>query len=71
MMNYAQLKSWNEWKYWVSRWFARHGQSVLFKVMPKWLVTQALLRASRHIKGHEIVPNVRFMDILERQMKSR
>jgi hypothetical protein len=68
-MNRAQLLSWTEWKYWTSRWFARHGQHILFKLMPNWLVQQAMIRASRHIKDDEVVPEVRFMTILERTYK--
>ena len=55
-----------EKEYWVKRWFSRHGQSVLFKLIPRWLEFQVLLKAARHIKDNEVVPEVLFTEILKR-----
>jgi hypothetical protein len=68
-MNLKKLTSWIEIKYWTSRWFQRHGQEVLFKLMPNWLVQQAMIKASRHVLPHEVVPDVKFMTIFERTYK--
>lgn len=58
-----------EARYRVRRWFARTGQTFLFRVMPNWLVKQAMMRASRHILPDEVVPEVPFMVVFGRLFK--
>lgn len=46
------------------------GRGVLYKVMPKWLVREAFMYASRYIEGDEVVPEVEFMKVFERVCKA-
>lgn len=69
MRNFTVRENLHEMKYWVNRWFALKGRSILFSIMPNWLVREAMLRASRHIAGEEKVAEVPFMTIFERVCK--
>jgi hypothetical protein len=47
----------------------QHITRLVRQLLPDWLVTQALLKASRHIRDTETVPEVPFMAVYERQFK--
>lgn len=49
----------------------QHVRRLVRRLLPDWLVTQALLKASRHIRSTEIVPDVPFTVVYERQFKHR
>jgi len=59
-----------EKRYWAKRWIANHARTVLYAVMPRWLVREAMMYASRYIKDNEVVPDVPFMIVFERVCKN-
>ncbi len=59
-----------ELKYRIDRFFRLHVDSAVRRLMPKYIVTQALLKSSHFIRPDEEVPAVPFMAVYERQFKS-
>lgn len=61
--------SWSEKKYWITRYFTRVSRSLLYRVMPRWVVRESMMYASRYIKPDEVVPDINFMTVFERVCK--
>lgn len=52
--------------YLTKRWLEQTGRSILYKIMPRWLVRESMMYASRYFDPHEAVPEVKFMDVFRR-----
>lgn len=55
-----------ELSYRLKRVIARASRSVLYAVMPRWLVRESMMYASRYFKPTETVPDVPFMTVFGR-----
>jgi len=59
-----------EIKYRIDRFLRLRVDTAVRRLMPKYIVTQALLKSSHYIRPDEVVPAVPFMAVYERQFKS-
>jgi hypothetical protein len=55
-----------EQKYWIKRKTIDIARTVLYRLMPRWLVREVFMYAGRYIKDDEVVPDVLFMDVFHR-----
>jgi hypothetical protein len=52
--------------YWVKRKISMIGRSILYRLMPNWLVREAFMYAQRYIANNEVIPEIAFMDVFKR-----
>lgn len=57
--------------YWIKRRITNTGRTVLYTLMPNWLVRESMMYASRYICPDEVIPEVTFMDVFERVCKEK
>lgn len=55
-----------EQTYWVKRKMANIGRTVLYRLMPNWLVRETFMYAQRYIADDEVIPEVEFMTVFKR-----
>ena len=55
--------------YLIKRRIVQMGRSALYKIMPRWLVREVMMYASRYIRPDEVVTEVEFMTLFERVCK--
>lgn len=55
-----------ERRYLIKRWIANHARTVLYRLMPNWLVRETFMYAQRYIADNEVVPEVEFMTVFKR-----
>lgn len=65
------MRSFTEMKYWTKRWFSQRGNSLVWPLLTTYVQKQAMLKASRHIKNDEVVPEVPFLTIFGRVIEEK
>lgn len=52
--------------YWVKRKLEYTSRSILYSILPNWLVREVFMYAQRYIADDEVVPEVQFMTVFGR-----
>jgi hypothetical protein len=55
-----------EQTYWVKRFITNTSRTVLYQLMPRWLVREAFMYAQRYIADNEEIPSIEFMTVFKR-----
>lgn len=60
-----------EQTYWVKRNMVNIGRTILYRLMPNWLVREAFMYAQRYIADDEVIPEVEFMTVFGRVCENK